>query len=155
VSKDCDEAMREGNRSLSNVLFGHLAARQTGNEPAVKRFLKDSVGKLNETWPYPVIQFLRGDIDEAALLKVSTDDDKRTEARCVLGMEHAIKGRSGEALAEFRWVKELGNTALLAYTIAVAELERLEPSAETPKRSSARSPLPARGQGRVSDRYRG
>ena len=111
-----------------------MAARQAGNEPAAKRFLKDSAGKLNETWPYPVVQFLRGDIDEAALLNLSTDDDKRTEARCFLGIDHAIKGRKGEALAHFRWVKEHGNTSYTEYTIAVAELERLERPAEEPKR---------------------
>jgi tetratricopeptide (TPR) repeat protein len=133
VSKDCDEAIREGSRSPYNVLVGHLAARQAGNEPAAKRLLEDSAGNLDETWPYPVVQFLRGDIDEMALLKLSTDDDKRTEARCVLGMEHAIKGRRGEALANFRWVKDHGNTAKIAYTIAVVELERLERPAERPK----------------------
>jgi hypothetical protein len=77
---------------------------------------------------------LRGDIDEAALLNLSTDDDKRTEAHCFLGMDHAIKGRKGEALAHFRWVKEHGNTSDTEYTIAVAELEQLERPAEGPKR---------------------
>jgi hypothetical protein len=81
-----------------------------------------------------VVQFLRGDIDEAALLKLSTDDDKRTEARCFLGMDHAIKGRKGQALTHFRWVKEHGNTGYTEYTIAAAELERLERSADGPKR---------------------
>jgi tetratricopeptide (TPR) repeat protein len=116
------------------VVLGHLAARQAGDKVAAKRFLSESAGKLDQTWPYPVVQFLRGDIDEAALLKLSSDDDKRTEARCFLGMDHAIKGHNGEALAHFRWVKEHGNTAYTEYTIAAAELERLERAADGPKR---------------------
>jgi tetratricopeptide (TPR) repeat protein len=128
--KDCDEAIRLDSKSPYPVILGHLAARQAGDEMAAKRFLKDSVGKLDETWPYPVVQFLRGDIDEASLLKLSTVDDKRTDAHCFLGMDHAIKGRKREALAHFRWVKEHGRTDFFAYTIAVAELERLERSAE-------------------------
>jgi hypothetical protein len=134
VSKNCAEAIREGARSAYNVLIGHLAAIQAGDEPAAKRFLKDSAGKLDETWPYPVVQLLRGEIDEAALLKLSTDDGKRTDARCVLGMGHVIKGRRGEALAHYRWVKEHGNTTPITYWVVVAELERLEQPAERSKR---------------------
>jgi tetratricopeptide (TPR) repeat protein len=134
VSQQCEEAIREGQRSPSNVLIGHLAATQAGDKAAAERFLKDSVGKVEETWPYPVIQFLRGDIDEAALLKLSTDDDNRTEARCVLGMHHAIKGHKDEALAHFRWVKEHGDTTYIAHTVAVAELRRLEQPGEGPNR---------------------
>jgi tetratricopeptide (TPR) repeat protein len=126
VSKLCYEAIREGGRSPNNVVFGYLAARQAGDEPAAKRFLRDSAGRVDETWPYPVVQFLRGDIDEAALLKMSTDDDKRTVARCVLGMDHAINGRKEEALTHFRWVKQHGKTDNTAYTIAVTELKRLQ-----------------------------
>ncbi|MBI1914875.1 MAG: hypothetical protein HYS12_09080 [Planctomycetes bacterium] len=96
--------------------------------------MKDSADKLNEVWPYPAVQFLRGEIDEPALLKLATDDDKRTEARCFLGMDHALKGRRTEALAHFRWVKEHGTASFIEYTIALAELERLERSPERPKR---------------------
>jgi tetratricopeptide (TPR) repeat protein len=126
VSQQCDQAFREGQRNPLNVLIGHLAATQAGDEPAAERFLKDSVGKLEETWPYPVIQFLRGDIDEATVLKLSTDDAMQTEAHSALGMHHASKGRKDKALAHFRWVKEHGDPTYIAYTIALAELERLE-----------------------------
>jgi len=104
------------------VILGHLAARQRQEEKVAKRFLSDSLGKLDQAWPYPAIQFLRGEIDEPALLKLATDDDKRTEARCFLGMDHALKGRREEALAHLRWVEEHGNAACTEYTIAVAEL---------------------------------
>jgi tetratricopeptide (TPR) repeat protein len=116
----------KGDRSPHAVIVGHLAARQAGDEAAAKRFLEDSAGKLNEAWPYPVVQFLRGDIDEAALLKLATDDDKRAEARCYLGMDHAIKGRKDEALAHFRWVKEHGTATFMEHDVALAELDRLE-----------------------------
>jgi tetratricopeptide (TPR) repeat protein len=116
------------------VIVGHLAARQRQDEEAAKRFLSDSVGKLHQAWPNPAIEFLRGNIDEPALLKLATDDDKRTEARCFLGMDHALKGRRDEALAHFRWVKEHGYAGSIEYTIAVAELERLEKSPKGLKR---------------------
>jgi lipoprotein NlpI len=81
---------------------------------------------LDEAWPYPSVQYLRGEIDEEALLKLATDDDKRTEARCFLGLDHLLKGNRDKALVHFRWVKEKGTVGYVEYTIAVAELERLE-----------------------------
>ena len=65
-------------------------------------FLKDSARNLNDTWPYPVVQFLRGEIDEPQLLTLADNDDKRTEARCYVGLDLAIKGRTSELRAHFR-----------------------------------------------------
>ena len=121
-----DQQGWKGDLSTYAVIVGHLAARQAGDDAAAKKFLTDSAGKLAENWPYPVVQFLRGDIEEAALLKLATDDDKRTEAHCFLGMDHALKGRKDEALSHFRWVKDHGTASFMEYTMAVAELERLE-----------------------------
>jgi lipoprotein NlpI len=109
-----------------SVIFGHLAARQSGDEVAAKQFLDDSVGKLAEAWPFPAVRFLRGEIDEAALLKLATDDEKQAEARCFLGLDYALKGNKDKALTHFLWVKEHGTVGNIEHTIAVAELERLE-----------------------------
>jgi tetratricopeptide (TPR) repeat protein len=126
ASRQFDEAIREGQRTPYNVVLGYLAATQAGDKPAAERFLEDYIDKLDETWPYPVVQFLRGDIDEPALLKLSTDDAKRTDTHCVLGVHYAIQGHKDEALAHFRWVTDHGRKTFMAYTIAVTELDRLE-----------------------------
>jgi lipoprotein NlpI len=116
----------KGELAVYAVILGHLAARLEKDEQAAAKFLKDSAGKLDEAWPYPSVQYLRGEIDEEALLKLATDDDKRTEARCFLGLDHLLKGNRDKALAHFRWVKEKGNVSYVQYGIAVAELKRLE-----------------------------
>jgi lipoprotein NlpI len=66
-------------------------------------------------------------------LTQADDDDKRTEARCYLGLDQALKGRTEEALAHFRWVQQYGNPAFSEYVIALAELERLEQSGKMPQ----------------------
>jgi len=123
----------KGHMAPYAVVLGHFAARQSNDESAANRFLTESAGKLAEDWPYPAVRFLRGEIDEAALLKLATDDDKRTEARCFLGLDHMLKDRKNEALAHFRWVKEHGNPSFVEYTIAVAELDRLEQARDKSK----------------------
>jgi lipoprotein NlpI len=108
------------------VMLGHLSARQNGDETTAKQFLTNSAGKLAEEWPLPVLQFLRGEIDEPALLKLATDDEKRAEVHCYLGLDHALKGRKDKAIAHFRWVKEHPVPQMIETAIALAELERLE-----------------------------
>ena len=108
------------------VILGHLAARQAGDDTAAKRFLNESAQKLKSDWPFPIVRYLRGDLSEAELLKLAVDDDKRTGARCYLGMDLALKGKKDAAIAHFRWVKEHGNQEFTEYAIALAELERLE-----------------------------
>ncbi len=92
----------KGNLAPYAVILGHPVAHRAGDEAGAKRFLKDSAGKLDEAWPYPAVKFLRGEIDEPVLLKLADNDDKRTEARCFLGLGHALKGHKDEALAHFR-----------------------------------------------------
>jgi tetratricopeptide (TPR) repeat protein len=116
----------KGEYSVYAVILGHLAARQNRDEAAATRWLKESTGKLDKVWPFPVLQYLNGELDETSVLKLATDDDRRTEARCYLGIAQLLKGRRNEALAHFRWVKKHGNNGFIEYRIAVAELEQLE-----------------------------
>jgi tetratricopeptide (TPR) repeat protein len=107
------------------VIMGNLAARQLGDITAAKTFIDDSVGKLDTAWPYPIVRYLCGEIDELALLKLAVDNDMETLARCYLGLDHMVEGRKDKAAAHLRWVVEHGNGALIEYTIASAELDRL------------------------------
>jgi tetratricopeptide (TPR) repeat protein len=124
--KDFDLVIRLNPTETYTVILGHFAARRAANGAAATRFLKESARNLRNAWPYAVVQLLRGAIDEPQLLKLADDNDKQTEARCYLGLDHAIKGRRDEALAHLRWVKEHGNQRFMEYALAAAELERLE-----------------------------
>ena len=116
----------KGGWAVYAVILGHMAARQSGDEPATKAFLNDAAGKLDATaWPHPVVEFLRGEIGEPALLALAVDDDKRTEAHCFLGLDFALRKHKDKARAHYQWVKEHGNTRFVEYTIALAELDRL------------------------------
>jgi tetratricopeptide (TPR) repeat protein len=112
------------------IIFGHFAARQIGDEPAAKRFLEEWTDKLSESWPRPAIKYLRGEIDETALLEKADDDRKRTDAHCCLGLDQTLKGHKEQALAHYRWVQDHGDQTLWEYLVAQAELERMEKSKE-------------------------
>lgn len=109
------------------ALIGHFAARRIERGDAARRWLDDMARAWSkDAWPYPVVRFLRREIDEPALLALATDDDKRTEARCFLGLDHLLSGHLAAAREHLRWVKEHGNATFTEYMIAAAELDRLE-----------------------------
>jgi hypothetical protein len=117
----------KGDRSTYAVILGHLAARLVRDEREATNCIDLARTKQNAlTWPYAVVKLLRGEIDERALLEAAVDDNERTDARCFLGLDRAIKGHKDEAFAHFRWVRDRGDPASVVYTLAVAELERGE-----------------------------
>jgi tetratricopeptide (TPR) repeat protein len=124
--RDFEDANRINPKEAYTVILGHIAAARQENRSASARFLNELSRNLKDEWPYPILRFLRGEIDEPELLKLATDKDKQTEVHCYLGLDHAIKRREGQAIAHFRWVKEQGNPGFIEYTLAGAELEQLE-----------------------------
>jgi tetratricopeptide (TPR) repeat protein len=113
------------------VLIGFFAEKRAKREDTAKRLLDDGAGQCDrEAWPFPILGFLRHEIDEDPLLALAGDDYGQTEARCYLGLDHLLAGRIDRAREHFRWVKEHGATSSMEYTIAVAELDRLEGKAK-------------------------
>ncbi len=116
-----------GELSPYAVILGHFAALRVGQAGQAKSFLDDAATGCNTSaWPYPVVKFLRGEIDDAKLLAGATDNDNMTEVRCYVGLDALEKNRSAAALAQFRWVKENGNPLFAEYAIALAELDWAE-----------------------------
>ena len=108
------------------MILGHFAALRGGRNDQAKSFLDDAAARCDKyVWPYPVVEYLRGESKQAKLLAAATDNDKMTEVRCFLGLDLIQKKEKDSALAHFRWVKEHGNPRSVEYTIALAELDRL------------------------------
>ena len=115
-----------GEYSQYAVLWGYFGLRRAGNADTAKRFLDDAAARCDTTaWPYPVIRYLRGELDQTAMLAAASDNDKMTVARFYLGLDLALKGRYEEAREHYRWVKEHGNPRFFQFSHAWAELDKL------------------------------
>ncbi len=124
----------KGDLSTYAVILSDFAARLARNHAAATAILENAPAKLKvDAWPYPIVKLLRGEIDESALLAAAIDDDKRTDARCFLGLNELLKGHNDQAVAHFRWVRDHGNHLSVEYVIARAELDRVEKPAENPR----------------------
>jgi tetratricopeptide (TPR) repeat protein len=109
------------------VLWGYFGLRRAGNADSAKRLLDDAAARCDTTaWPYPVIRYLRGELDQTAMVAAASDNDKMIVARFYLGLDLALKGKTEEAGEQFRWVKEQRNPGLFQFHRALAELDKLE-----------------------------
>jgi tetratricopeptide (TPR) repeat protein len=117
----------KGPLSAYAVIFGHFAARLSGDDAKAGELLDAAPEMLDRgAWPYPAVKLLRGEIGEGEFLAAATDNDRRTEVRCYLGLDRLLKGQKDLALDHFRWVREHGTPEFFEYTVAVAEIKRLE-----------------------------
>jgi hypothetical protein len=92
---------------------------------------------VKKEWPYPVIQYLRGEIAADKLLDIvvggmpsiiAIDNGKMIVARTYIGMQLSLSGRKDEALPHLRWVRDKGKkeSAEYEYLLAISELSRIE-----------------------------
>ena len=113
--------------SVSAVLLGHVAALRRNHLDEAKKWLDDAAVRCDTSaWPYPIVKYLRGELDEAKLLADADNNDKAIKARCYVGLDLVQKGQNQAALGHFRWIKEHGNPRVTEYAISIAEAKRLE-----------------------------
>ena len=107
------------------VLIGYFGHRKSGREDEARRLLDEGSEKYDSAaWPYPVLRYLRHEIEAKALLTAATDVDKMTEASTYLGLDLELGGRTSDAVEQLQWVKDHGKASFVEYDIAVAELDR-------------------------------
>jgi tetratricopeptide (TPR) repeat protein len=109
------------------AIIGYFAARRAGKMREARALLDEFKAKGDTTsWPSPVIRYLRGEIDAGALMAASTDNDKRTESHCYVGLDLLLKHKPAAAKDHFLWVTERGNQGFNEYEIVQVELERMD-----------------------------
>ena len=116
-----------GNVSVYAVLMAYFTAQCAGKADLATAMLRDAAAHCDTSaWPYPMIKYLRGELDDAKLMAAATDDDRMTEVRCFLGLKAFQEGKQDAARTHFRWVIEHGNASSTQYAISLIELDRLE-----------------------------
>ena len=122
------------------ALTGYFTARLLNKERQAKSFLDDAATKSKkDKWPYPIVSFLQGQLDEERLLSAASNPGEQTEAHCFIGLQSLVNGKEDAARTHFRWVKENGLGEFIEDAIATGELERLDVKTGTKPGSQARS----------------
>lgn len=108
------------------VIVANLSYRGAGMGEEAQAVLDEGATKANaNAWPYPIVRYLKNEIGAEELLRLASDNDKRTEAHAYMGLALRIKGEREEARTQFEWVKNYGNKRFYEYPMAVEELKRM------------------------------
>ena len=113
--------------SIDAAILGYFAALRSNQKDPAAVLLKDAAaqyGNRKTVWPYPIVRFLRGEIDESKLL-ASAEDDETIDLRCCLRVAALQGGKGADARAHFLWVTEQNEIKSSYFLIALAELSRL------------------------------
>lgn len=125
------ERFLQSNPTATYARLYHFLCLPAAERPAAEVALRSAVGKWTDTWPKPLALHLLGEIDAATLLARAAQQApmapaRRCEAEYVLGM-HALRlGRAADARAHFTQSITRRLPSVVAYTLAQAELRRLE-----------------------------
>lgn len=137
AASDAQAALKmKGWRDRSSAylaLIQYFGWREAKRDEDARKILDEAMSQLDpNTWPYPVMRYLRREITAVDLLKTSMNNDETTEIRAYLGMDLLLSGKREEALDNFKWVKEYGNRNFVEYPLAVGEMARLQGGAQKP-----------------------
>ena len=115
------------NSKAEVVLVGYFAARRAGQDVQAKKFLDDVAARFGKSdWPFPIVAYLRRDLDEVNLLSAAKDDSQKVQACCCLALDLQQKGKTDAARDHFRWVRDHARSTGLDYSIlAVRGLDRM------------------------------
>lgn len=137
-----ERAEWKGDRAVFATIIGHFAAIRSGKPDPARKFLDDFKAKGDMTaWPAPLVRYLRGEIDEKALLAASTDQGKLAASHGCLAIDFLLKEKFVESARHFSWTREHGNAGRLEFHISSVWLDRMRHAEEDDAKPKAR-PVP-------------
>ena len=112
--------------SLYMAILGYFGAIQSGKEAHASTFLDEAIATTtHETWPLPLVHYLRRDMNTESLLKRAGSETEQTEAHTFAALEFLRRGDRKKAREHLNWVRDHGAAKSIATDLAKATLERV------------------------------
>ena len=110
---------RKGQKSLYPLLIAFFSYHESGDSENALRTLQYAAKEKNRNqWPAPVVDYLNGKIDEAALISFVTSLAEETEAHTYIGLHIRLLGETEKAIRHLDWVSKYGDSQVFEYTLA-------------------------------------
>ena len=110
---------RKGETSLYPLLIAFFSYHESGDsENALRTLQYASKDKSANEWPAPVIRYLNGKINEAALISFVSNLAEETEAHTYIGLYIRLLGETEKANRHLNWVSRYGDSHVFEYTLA-------------------------------------
>lgn len=109
------------------ALLNSVSLRRAGYGEEARAILTETTQWLNrDSWPMPLVLYLRGDIEADVLLEqANNDNDRMTLAHYYIGVNEWLNDDDRSALIHFEWVGAKGNKGFLQHMLAEDHLKEL------------------------------
>jgi tetratricopeptide (TPR) repeat protein len=108
-----------------------LSETSPATQPARRRMLDEAIShNVAYSWPTPMLRYLRGDLNERALLSTAIGHRQQAEAHAFLGIDRLQKGDKPSAILHLRTAADINAAGSIATDVSRAVLERLESRSE-------------------------
>lgn len=117
---------RSGEDASFTLLVAYLAFRlddNPGEALKVLRFASEAMDPIK--WPYPVVDYYRGTLDEVGLIVEVDSLPQETEARTYIAIEKLLDGDLETARRHLKWVVKRGVPEVFEHTYAQILLQSL------------------------------
>lgn len=123
-----------------SLILAYLGFRMDNNLAEARKILRFASEQLDPiSWPFPVIAFFNGNIDENGLIVEVSTHEQETEARTYIALQLIWDNRPQQARPHLEWVQRRGTPEVFEYALAELALGRLN------NQANALTSIPAPG----------
>lgn len=109
-----------------SLVLAYLAFKTIGNQREAGKVLQFALSEMNPVnWPFPVIEFFLGNIDENELIVEVESLLQETEARTYIAVKRIWENEGDRARAKLDWVAEYGDAGVFEHTYAQVLLREI------------------------------
>jgi tetratricopeptide (TPR) repeat protein len=109
------------------AMLAVLGARGTPREAEARRLLDEAIAnRPRRSWPGPVLNYFRREIDESTLLRSAGGSRQIAEAHAFVGLDRLQAGDRAGARPHLEYAREHGSPGSIAADVARAAMSRIE-----------------------------
>lgn len=127
----------QGRAGITGAIIAELGLRLSGRQYDAEQVARQAREKLSiRSWPYPILEFVSGALSGERLLSLASDSTRKAQAGYYIAMIDLLNRHESQAIACLKKVLASDARGIDEYSLARAELERLQRRARLRERSS-------------------
>lgn len=116
----------KGQQAPYAALLAYLAYKQSGRDADAALIIEAAAEKCDpDLWEQNLLRYLRRQLTETRLLSSATNDEERTGAHLVIGLEQMFQKKPAEAIPHLAWVRDNGDKSDIGYPYLMHRLDKL------------------------------
>lgn len=105
------------------VLLSNITLRKLGKSEEARMVLTKGLSRCKKVWPYPLLEYFDGKIDERAVIRMAgADEFKLTQAHTYIGMDKLLRGKQAEGRDDLQYVVDEYDRYTVEYMLANLEV---------------------------------